>query len=219
MFPASLRRTLFTGLLLILLANLTACSGQSDVRGTYEVELRVPRIGVPLKGTLVLGARSLEVGDGAWIVPNTRRGGEIDDEDDLLLDVNSCLVLMSARTGTAHSVMLFEARARTDGIDLPFGFFDSGKERESLVEMLSEDREEAYLRATFESYVASVEVGLEASTAPTVRRSCCARSTRASRPTGTTRSVPSARRRGSVASLSSSRRWRTTRSRRMRSSG
>ena len=39
--------------------------------------------------------------------------------------------------------------------------FDSGKERESLVEMLSEDREEAYLRATFESYVASVEVGLE----------------------------------------------------------
>ncbi len=129
MFPASLRRTLFTGLLLVLLANLTACSGQSDVRGTYEVELRVPKIGVPLEGTLVLGARSLEVGDGAWIVPNTRGGGEIDDEDDLLLDVNSCLVLMSARTGAAHSVMLFESRARTDGIDLPFGFFDSGKER------------------------------------------------------------------------------------------
>ena len=129
MFPASLRRPSLAGLLLVLLATLTACSGQSDVRGTYEVELRVPKIGVPLNGTLVLGARSLEIGDGAWIVPNARGGGEIEDEDDLLLEVNSCLVLMSARTGAAHSVMLFEVRARPDGIELPFGFFDSGKER------------------------------------------------------------------------------------------
>ena len=57
----------------------------------------------------------------------------------------------------SHVLRLWRRR----GAEAASLLFDSGKERESLVEMLSEDREEAYLRATFESYVASVEVGLE----------------------------------------------------------
>lgn len=120
---------------LALVASLAACSGGGDLRGTYEVELRVPQIGVPIRGTLVLGARSLEVSDPIWIVRNTRRGGDLSDEDDLLLDANSCLILESPRLPTPVSVMLFEARSRADGIEVPFGFFDNGKERIEVTEL------------------------------------------------------------------------------------
>ena len=96
--------------------------------------------------------------------------------------------------------------------------FDSGKERESLVEMLSEDREEAYLRATFESYVASVEVGLEGFNGADGPKKLL-------RALDALRVEPEqhARRRARVGAEASprfsSRRWRTPRSRRMRSSG
>lgn len=120
---------------LLLLAVLGACTNDADLRGTYEVELRVQRIGVPIRGTLVLGSRSLEMNDPVWIVPNTRGGGAIDDEDDLLLDPNSCLVLTSARSETPHAVMLFEIRSGAEGIELPFGLFDSGKERIELTDL------------------------------------------------------------------------------------
>lgn len=120
---------------LLLLAILGACTNDSDLRGTYDVELRVQRIGVPIRGTLVLGSRSLEMNDPIWIVPNTRGGGAIDDEDDLLLDPNSCLVLTSARSETPHAVMLFEIRSGAEGIELPFGLFDSGKERIEVTDL------------------------------------------------------------------------------------
>ena len=134
--PTTSSRAARNGLAFTLLAlAFLACSGQRDVRGTYDVELRVPRIGVALHGTLVLGSRSLEIDDPAWVIPNKRGGGEIEDEDDLLLDANSCLVLESARTGSPHSVMLFEARARPDGIDLPFAFFDNRHERIEVTDL------------------------------------------------------------------------------------
>ena len=110
-------------------ATLTACSRGGDVRGTYDVELRVREIGVPIHGTLVLGSRSLEVSDPIWIVRNTRPGGDLSDEDDLLLDANSCLILESPRSPTPVSVMFFESRSRADGLEVPFGFFDNGQER------------------------------------------------------------------------------------------
>lgn len=120
---------------LLLLAILGACTDDSDLRGTYDVELRVPRIGVPIRGMLVLGSRELDVNDLIWIVPNKRGGGAIDDEDDLLLDPNSCLVLTSARSETPHAVMLFEIRSGAEGIELPFGLFDSGKERIEVTDL------------------------------------------------------------------------------------
>jgi len=120
---------------LLLLAILGACTNDADLRGTYDVELRVQRIGVPIRGTLVLGSRALDVNDPIWIVPNKRGGGAIGDEDDLLLDPNSCLVLTSARSETPHAVMLFEIRSGAEGIELPFGLFDSGKERIEVTEL------------------------------------------------------------------------------------
>lgn len=120
---------------LLLLATLGACTNDSDLRGTYDVELRVQRIGVPIRGTLVLGSRALDVNDPIWIVPNKRGGGPIDDEDDLLLDPNSCFVLTSARSETPHAVMLFEIRSGDEGIELPFGLFDSGNERIEVTEL------------------------------------------------------------------------------------
>ena len=133
MNPASIGRAGLVSLALV--AILSACTNDSDVRGTYDVELRVQRIGVPIHGTLVLGSRALDVRDRTWIVPNKRGGGEIEDGDDLLLDANSCLVLTRARSETPHAVMLFEIRGRSDGIELPFGLFDSGKERIEVTEL------------------------------------------------------------------------------------
>ncbi len=120
---------------LLLLATVSACTNATDVRGTYDVELRVREIGVPIHGTLVLGARSLDVSDPTWIVRNKLGGGAIDDEDDLLLDANSCLVLTSTRSDAPRVVMLFEVRSRSDGIELPFGIFDSGKERIEVTQL------------------------------------------------------------------------------------
>lgn len=114
---------------LLLFATLSACTNDRDVRGTYDVELRIQRIGVPIHGVLVLGSRSLEVSDPVWIVPNKPGGGEIADDDDLLLDANSCLVLTRPGSEAPRAVMLFEIRSRSDGIEFPFGIFDGGRER------------------------------------------------------------------------------------------
>lgn len=120
---------------LLLLALLVACTSDTDLRGTYDVELRVQQIGIPIRGTLVLGRRALDVSDPIWIVPNKRGGGEIDDEDDLLLDPNSCLILTNERSETPRAVMLFEIHSQSDAIELPFGLFDSGKERIEVTEL------------------------------------------------------------------------------------
>ncbi|MEM9174616.1 MAG: hypothetical protein AAGC67_05235 [Myxococcota bacterium] len=128
-FVARVRAFVAALLLFGTLATLSACSRDRDLRGLYEVELQVPAIGVPIRGTLLLGSRSLDVIEPAWVVPNKRGGGVIADDDDLLLDANSCLVLENTRRDAPLYVMFFETRSIGNEIELPFGFFDSGKER------------------------------------------------------------------------------------------
>ena len=97
-----------------LLALMGACGG-GDIRGSYDVEIRVEGSRVPIRGTLVLSSTPLDLEPGAStlvVIPDSQIGEE--DFEGSSATANSCLSYASTdpRDDRPRSVSLFDVRFR-----------------------------------------------------------------------------------------------------------
>jgi hypothetical protein len=99
---------------------LTSCM-QSEIQGTYQVEIEFSRMGTPIEGTLIMSTAILDAR------PPT------DDDRALLsdwiegdtIDANSCFILNSGGDDdeTPKNVRLFDTRIRGSEISLPIEIY------------------------------------------------------------------------------------------------
>jgi len=133
------------GLLACLLIGLvsTACS-QSDLRGTYRVEILIEKARAPIDAILVLTSTRLDIESLSFEARDAirsggrREGGSggVDYQEDQA-DPNSCLILPSEDPEDAapRSVTFFEARIRAGDVVVPFSIFET-RERRMVVTKL-----------------------------------------------------------------------------------
>ncbi len=100
---------------------------QSEIRGTYRVEIEITRVAAPIEGTLILSTSALDV------PPPTNADrtslGEWFEHD--TIDANSCFIL---HTGTGEkaiprNVRVFEAKIRRDEVELPIEIYRTPLQR------------------------------------------------------------------------------------------
>jgi hypothetical protein len=97
---------------------------QSEIRGTYDVEIEIARAVAGIEGTLVLSAGVLDV---PALTNEERADGGSDWFESDTIDANSCFVLHGGSTAeqTPQSVRIFEARLRGSEIVLPIEIYRS----------------------------------------------------------------------------------------------
>jgi hypothetical protein len=126
------------GLLACLLIGLvsTAC-GQSDLRGTYRVEILIEKARAPIDAILVLTSTrldieslSFEARDAIGSGGGGGGSGGVDDQEEQA-DPNSCLILPSKDPEDAapRSVNFFEVRIRGGDAVVPFSIFETSEQR------------------------------------------------------------------------------------------
>ena len=118
---------------LLLLAILGACTNDSDRAGpttsSFASSASASRSAAPRP------RQPLARNERSDLDRSERGGGAIDDEDeDDLLSIRTRIVLASARSNAACSDALRDPLG-AEGIELPFGLFDSGKERIEVTDL------------------------------------------------------------------------------------
>lgn len=114
------RRLWRTAASFVFLLSLAGCS-DTEIRGSYDVEVDIAGIGTSLDGVLILAAEFLDIPPledeeraifGDWFVSDT-------------IDANSCFILESASRGEEATkiVRVFETRLRGNEIVLPIEIF------------------------------------------------------------------------------------------------
>jgi len=125
-FHRTERRAITLVALAIFALALSSCM-QSEVLGTYQVEIEFARAGAPIEGILILSTTILDV-------PPPR------DEDRALLgewiegqtiDANSCFILQSGIEDdeTPKNVRLFDTRVQAGSITLPIEIYRTPVQR------------------------------------------------------------------------------------------
>jgi hypothetical protein len=113
----------FFALLLAIVALFGLACGRGEIKGTYEIELRIAGAGQPLKGMLMLSTQPLDI-------PSlSEEDGSIDAEwfGGDALSANSCFILSPQHSsggaangnGSPGVVRVFEARIEPNGIRTP----------------------------------------------------------------------------------------------------
>jgi hypothetical protein len=125
------------GLLACLLIGLgsTAC-GQSDLRGTYRVEILIEKARAPIDAILVLTSTHLDIESLSFeardAIGSGGGGGSggVDDQEQQA-DPNSCLILPSTdpEDTAPRSVTFFEVRVRGGDAVVPFSIFETHEQR------------------------------------------------------------------------------------------
>jgi hypothetical protein len=125
-----------TFMLALLVAVCLGCS-QSEVKGTYDVELILAGVPRPHSGTLILSTRTLDIPfvsgtgpgvDSGWF------GGESNS-------ANSCFILLSPQTPQTgveiapDVVHIFEALIQPRGVDTPIEIVRAGGVRIEIVKL------------------------------------------------------------------------------------
>ena len=117
---------------LLWVLTLPGCS-QTDVPGTYDVEIEI--IGVPatLTGTLILDAESLDIPP----ISEAERAQLSEWFGDDTLDANSCFILepLSKAEDASTIVRVFEARLHDNEISLPIEIFHTPDLRIEIVDL------------------------------------------------------------------------------------
>ncbi len=107
--------------------------GQSDVRGTYRVEIEISSVSGPITGTLILSTGILDVP--AITAEDQKNVGDWFESD--TLDANSCFVLEGG-TGddrTPQNVRVFEAHISGGDVELPIEIYRTPLQHLEIVEL------------------------------------------------------------------------------------
>jgi hypothetical protein len=120
---------------LIALASLMfleACA-QSEVRGTYEVEIEIAQLSRPIGGTLILSTSIL----GVPPLTDEERALDAGWIDSDAIDANSCFVLhgQSNSGATVQNIRVFEARLGSGQLALPVDIYKTPLQRIEIVEL------------------------------------------------------------------------------------
>ena len=124
--------SLFVTSAAICLLLLQGCS-QTDVRGTYDVEIEILRATAAIEGTLILSTGILDVPTlteedrttlGDWLESDT-------------FDANSCFVLHGdpGVEQTPQNVRIFDARIRDNEVSLPIEIYRTPLQRIEIVSL------------------------------------------------------------------------------------
>lgn len=130
--PRRLSRAGASFVFFVFLLSLAGCS-DTEIRGSYDVEVDIAGIGTSLDGVLILAAEFLDIPPledeeraifGDWFVSDT-------------IDANSCFILESASRGEEATkiVRVFETRLRGNEIVLPIEIFRTPSNSIEIVDL------------------------------------------------------------------------------------
>jgi len=132
--PGKRRASRPTALLACLLVGSAslACS-QSDIRGTYRVEILIEQARAPIDAILVLTSTHLDIES----LPHEARGSAGEGSGDYQADPNSCLILpaQDPNDDAPRSVTFFEARIRAGEALVPFSIFENREQRMEVTKL------------------------------------------------------------------------------------
>lgn len=116
----------------LLTLGLQGCT-QTEVRGSYEVEIEIDRVAEPIQGTLILSTGILDVP--SLSDENRKVAGDWFESD--TLDMNSCFILHtgSGDDRTPQNVRVFNARIRASEVDLPIEIYRTPLQRIEIVSL------------------------------------------------------------------------------------
>ena len=116
----------------IALFLLQGCS-QTEVKGTYDVEIEIVRATAGIEGTLILTSGILDVP--ALSEKDRATAGDWLESD--TIDVNSCFILHGAPDApqTPQNVRVFDARIRNNELDLPIEIYRTPLQRIEIVSL------------------------------------------------------------------------------------
>ena len=107
--------------------------GQTDVRGTYDVEIEILRAAGPIAGTLILSTGHLDVP--AMTADDRKEAGDWIESD--TIDANSCFVIEggSGDEKTPQSVRVFDAQIGGKGVELPIEIYRTSLQNLEIVRL------------------------------------------------------------------------------------
>jgi len=111
---------------------LQGCT-QTEIRGTYDIEIEIDRAAGPIEGTLILSTGILDVPSLAQ-EDRTVAGDWLESDT---IDVNSCFVLHtgSGAERTPQNVRVFDARIRGSEVTLPIEIYRTPLQRIEIVSL------------------------------------------------------------------------------------